>query len=84
MTWGDDQVVRPQIKTTLALLREGETAFQELTATSDDAELVDKLAGLDKNPLRSIVFERVIAARYGPALPKAEPPTRSPAESFHD
>src|SRR4051794_2232776 len=66
MTWGDSQVGRPQIKTTLALLREGETEFQELTAMSDDAELVEKIAKLCQDRLRSIVFERVIAARYQP------------------
>jgi hypothetical protein len=35
-------------------------------AITDDAELVDKLAGLDQKLLRSIVFERVIAARFLP------------------
>jgi hypothetical protein len=48
------------------LLREGEAAFQDLTATNDDAELVDKIAKLAQNTLRSIVLERVIAARYHP------------------
>ena len=66
MTWGDDQEGRPQIKTTLALLREAETAFQELTATNDQAELVEKIAKLGQDRLRSIVLERVIAARYQP------------------
>src|SRR5437867_4048777 len=66
MTWGDSEMGLPQIKTTLALLREGKNEFQELTATGDDAELVDKISKLGQNLLRSIVFERVMAARYQP------------------
>jgi len=65
MSWGDSEMGLPQIKTTLALLHEGKDEFQKLEAC-EDAELVDKLAKLNPNLLRSIVFERVIAARYRP------------------
>jgi hypothetical protein len=64
MKWGDE-LVRAQVKTTLALLREGHEGFRELVS-SDDVALVEKLAKLDPNRLRAIVFERVIAARYLP------------------
>jgi hypothetical protein len=62
MGWGDD-VTRAQVKVTLDLLREGEEEFRNLVAVDDD-QLADKLAALDPKLLRSIVFERVIAARY--------------------
>jgi hypothetical protein len=64
MKWGDE-LIRGQIETTLAVLREGQDEFRELAA-SDDAKLVEKLAKLDPDRLRSIVFERVMADRYQP------------------
>lgn len=48
MSWGD-QETPPRVKATLGLLREGGDEFQKLVAITDDAELVDKLAGLDQS-----------------------------------
>ena len=50
-------MVRGQVDTALDVLREGDRGFRELMV-SGDAGLVDKLAKLDPDRLRSIVFER--------------------------
>jgi hypothetical protein len=63
MSWGDSEVGLPQIKAAVSLLHEGKTEFQKLVACKD-TELVETIAKLVQNDLRSIVLERVIADRY--------------------
>ncbi|HEY8776544.1 MAG TPA: hypothetical protein VIM33_08725 [Gaiellaceae bacterium] len=64
MSWGDSELGLPPIKATVAVLNEGRAEFQKLVACKDD-ELVETISKLSQNDLRSIVLERVIAARYG-------------------